>query len=97
MSFSPVWSSFGLIARSICLNTAQLLHHRPISTVCRQPARLARAYVPKTWISNRLGTEHTVLRNLPGLLTATGVAGIAFGVATCTAPTIHCDSQGMYK
>jgi len=81
------------------LDSAQLFRHRPLSTICRQPPRLARAHVPKTWVLSRLGIGHPGLRILPGLLTATGITGIALGIATCTVPTIHCDtsSKGMHE
>ncbi|KAG2078077.1 hypothetical protein BDR04DRAFT_1000052 [Suillus decipiens] len=43
---------------------------------------------------NRLdGTRRGQLL-LPSLLTATGIAGIILGIATCTAPIIHCDGKG---
>lgn len=94
MSFSLVRPLFGfrpVIARSTCVDTAQFLRHRPLSAICRQPV-----HVPKTWVLDQLGIA-TGQRILPSLLTATGIAGIALGIATCTAPTIHCDNKGMYE
>jgi len=76
-----------VIARSTCVDTAQFLRHRPLSAICRQPV-----HVPKTWVLDQLGIA-TGQRILPSLLTATGIAGIALGIATCTAPTIHCDNK----
>ena len=95
MSFSLVRPLLGfnpVIARSTCLDTIQLLRRRSFSAVCRQPLLPARAHVPQTWVLNRLGIRRGQ-GLLPGLLTATGIAGIALGIATCTAPTIHCDSK----
>ncbi|KAG2157346.1 FUN14 family-domain-containing protein [Suillus clintonianus] len=97
MSFSLVRPLLGfspITARS-SLSTIQFFHPRSLSVICRQRLLPARAHVPQTWVLNRLGvTRRGHWHLLPSLLTATGIAGITLGIATCTAPTIHCDSKG---
>ncbi|KAG1756534.1 FUN14 family-domain-containing protein [Suillus paluster] len=93
MSFSLVRPLIGfrpIIARSTCLDTIQFFRHRSLSVVCRQRLLPARAHVP---LLNRLGVARRGQILLPSLLTATGIAGIALGIATYTASTIHCDSK----
>lgn len=98
MSFSFVRPLLGfspITARS-SLSTIQFIRHRSLSgsVICRQHLLPARAYGPQTWVVNRLGVARKGQLLLPSLLTATGIAGIVLGIATCTAPIIHCDSKG---
>jgi len=92
-SFVPLFGFRSVIARSTCLDSTQFLRPRSLSTIRRQSSLLTRTGVPQTKVVGRLGITHTGQRLLPGLLTATGIAGIALGISACTAPTIHCDSQ----
>lgn len=87
----PLFGFSSITARS-SLSTVQFLRHRSFSgpAICRQRLLPAHAHVPQTWILNRLGVAHKGQFVLPSLLTA---AGIALGIATCTAPIIHCDSS----
>ncbi|KAG1754520.1 FUN14 family-domain-containing protein [Suillus lakei] len=89
LGFSPITarSSFG---------TIQFLRNRSLSgsVICRQRLLPVRVHVPQTWVLNRLGVARKGQLLLPSLLTATGIAGLALGIATCTAPIIHCDSKG---
>jgi FUN14 domain-containing protein 1 len=98
MSFSLVRPLLGFrpaIVRSTCLDSTQFLRYHPLSTtIRRQSPLLTRTNVPQTKVLGRLGITRTGQRLLPGLLTATGIAGIVLGISACTAPTIHCDSQG---
>ncbi|KAG1877882.1 FUN14 family-domain-containing protein [Suillus subalutaceus] len=89
LGFSPI------TARS-SLSTIQFLRHRSLSgfVICRQHLLPARAHVPQTWVVNRLGVPRKGQLLLPSFLTATGIAGIVLGIATCTAPIVHCDSKG---
>jgi len=94
MSFSLARPSFGfrpIIARSTCLDSTRFLRHSSLSNIRQQSSLLIRTNVLQTKV---LGITHTGQRLLPGLLTATGIAGIALGISACTAPTIHCDSRG---
>lgn len=98
MSFSFVRPLLGfspITARS-SLSTSQFLCHRSLSgsVICRQHLLPARAHVPQTWVVNRLGIARKGQLLLPSFLTATGIVGIVLGIATCTAPIIHCDSKG---
>lgn len=95
MSFSLVRPLLGfspITARSN-LSTIQFLRHRSFSGSVTQRLLSARVHVPQTWVLNRLGVARKGQLLLPKLLTATGFAGIALGIATYTAPTIHCDSS----
>lgn len=99
MSFSlvrPLLGFSSLTTRSrLC--AIQSLRHRSLlagPVIYRQRLLPVRAHVPQTWVMNRLdGTRRGQLL-LPSLLTATGIAGIILGIATCTAPIIHCDGKG---
>lgn len=98
MSFSLVRPLLGfspITARSSS-STIQFLRHRSLSgsVICRQRLLPARVHVSQTWVLSRLGVARKGQLPLPNLLTATGIAGIVLGIATCTAPIIHCDSKG---
>lgn len=98
MSFSLVRPLLGfspLTTRSSLCAIQFLRHHSLLAGpgICRQRLLPARAHLSQTWVMNRLdGTRKGQL--LPSLLTATGIAGIMLGIATCTAPIIHCDGKG---
>lgn len=95
MSFSLVRPLLGfspITARSN-LSTIQFIRHRSFSGSVKQRLLPAHAHVPKTRVLNRLGVARKGQLFLPSLLTAAGFAGIALGIATCTAPIIHCDSS----
>lgn len=95
MSFSLVRPLLGFspITTRSSLSTVQFLRHRSFSSSVTQRLLPAHAHVPQTWVLNRLGAARKGQLSLPKLLTAAGFAGITLGIATYTAPTIHCDSS----
>jgi uncharacterized membrane protein (Fun14 family) len=100
MSFSFVRPLLGFspITTRSRLSTIQFLRYRSLSesgsVIGRQRLLPARACVPQTRAVNQLGVARKRQLFLPSFLTATGIAGIVLGIATCTAPIIHCDSEG---
>lgn len=84
---------FSPITTRSSLSTVQVLRHRSFSSSVTQRLLPSRAHVPQTWVLNRLGVARKGQLSLPKLLTAAGFAGITLGIATYTAPIIHCDSS----